>query len=90
MLRLLPLLEIFVSMAAWETLSPPPPLTRSQLIRRANNLGLTLLTTLLPRMGFPLTAIGVACTRNGSEQKFRGLDAVDRRMQALQHRTRKG
>jgi sterol desaturase/sphingolipid hydroxylase (fatty acid hydroxylase superfamily) len=60
LLRLLFFLGIFVSMAVWEAFSPRRPLSQSKLIRWANNLGLTLLNTLLLRLIFPAAAVGVA------------------------------
>lgn len=59
-LRLLFFLGIFAAMAAWEALSPRRPLTRSRLLRWTNNLGLTLLNTILLRLVFPVAAAGVA------------------------------
>ena len=58
--RLLLFLGIFVSMAAWETLSPRRALSQSKRLRWANNLGLTLLNTILLRLVFPIAAVGVA------------------------------
>ena len=59
-LRLLFFLGIFICMAAWEILAPRRSLSQSKQVRWANNLGLTLLNTLLLRLVFPVAAVGVA------------------------------
>ena len=59
-IRLVFFFGIFAGMAAWEVFAPRRPLTRSRVIRWANNLGLTLLNTLLLRLAFPVAAAGVA------------------------------
>jgi len=51
---------ILIIMALWEHFAPRRPLTVSRLTRWISNLGLVLIDSLLVRLVFPITLIGVA------------------------------
>ena len=59
-LRLGCFLGVLALMALWEVLGPRRPRSVSKEIRWASNLGLVVLNTLILRLLFPSTAIGVA------------------------------
>ncbi len=53
-------LGIFASMALWEVAAPRRALTTSKAVRWANNLGITLLDTMVVRFFFAAGAVGFA------------------------------
>jgi sterol desaturase/sphingolipid hydroxylase (fatty acid hydroxylase superfamily) len=53
-------LGILIAMIGWELAAPARPATVPKAIRWTNNLGLTVLNTLLLRLIFPAAAVGVA------------------------------
>jgi sterol desaturase/sphingolipid hydroxylase (fatty acid hydroxylase superfamily) len=59
-LRLGCFLGIFVLVGLWEAAAPRRALTVSKALRWSSNLGLVALNTVLPRLLFPLAAVGVA------------------------------
>lgn len=59
-IRLSFFLGILAVMAAWEILAPRRALTLAKSTRRANNLGIVFLNSLLLRLIFPAGAVGVA------------------------------
>ena len=59
-IRLAAFAGILAGMAAWEVLAPRRDLHASRLRRWPNNLAIVVLDTLLVRLAFPLTAVGLA------------------------------
>lgn len=51
---------IFAAMAVWEILGPRRETTVGRALRWPNNLGLVVLNTVLVRILFPTTAVGMA------------------------------
>jgi sterol desaturase/sphingolipid hydroxylase (fatty acid hydroxylase superfamily) len=58
---------MFALVASWELIAPKRVLTVSKPLRWSSNLGLIVLNTLLVRLMFPLSAVGLAafCAANG-------------------------
>jgi sterol desaturase/sphingolipid hydroxylase (fatty acid hydroxylase superfamily) len=59
-IRLAAFAGILAGMAAWEVLAPRRDLHARRLRRWPNNLAIVVLDTLLVRLAFPLTAVGLA------------------------------
>ena len=59
-IRLAFFLGVFAAVALWEVAAPRRALTVSKALRWTSNLGLVALNTVLPRLLFPLAAVGVA------------------------------
>lgn len=59
-IRLAFFLGVFAAVALWEVAAPQRALTVSKALRWTSNLGLVALNTVLPRLLFPLAAVGVA------------------------------
>jgi len=59
-LRLGVFLGVFMLMAAWELLAPRRRLPQSKSARWLNNIGLVVLNTVVLRIVFPMSAVGVA------------------------------
>ncbi len=59
-IRLSCFLGILVLMALWELLTPRRPQSARRRLRWPNNLGLAVIDTLVVRLLFPLTAVGMA------------------------------
>ena len=73
--RLSIFLGIFVLMVIWEFLSPRRKLTKPSLFRRANNLGMMLIYTLIIRLAVPLLPVGAALyASNNSWGLFNSID----------------
>ncbi len=53
-------LGILILMALWEIFAPRRPLTTSKMTRWVGNLGLVLIASILVRLVFPITLMGVA------------------------------
>ncbi len=63
---------ILIIMALWEILAPRRPLTTSKPARWVGNLGLVLIDSILVRLIFPITLMGVAFLA-----RQRGLGAAE-------------
>ena len=59
-LRLGVFLGVFMLMAAWELIAPRRRLPQSKSARWLNNIGLVVLNTVVLRIVFPMSAVGVA------------------------------
>lgn len=69
-LRLAIFLGVLVAMAIWELAAPRRRLEIPRLIRWTNNLGVVVIDTILVRLAFPVTAVGLALV---AEQNGWGL-----------------
>ena len=58
--RLISLFSILATMAVWELAAPRRRQEIPRLLRWSNNIGMTVIDTLLVRLTFPLLAVGMA------------------------------
>ncbi len=59
-IRLAIFFSVFAFMAAWEVVAPRRRLTSSRRIRWLNNIGISFINSVLLRLLFPMSAVGVA------------------------------
>ena len=68
LIRLAAFCCIFTAMAAWEILAPRREQTLGRMMRWPGNIGIVVLDTVLVRLVFPMTVVGLALVALGRRE----------------------